>query len=607
MAVSAANLSNLIDKDKPYVHSNINNFHAIHTQSLLRAKNDTGINKTVAALEKVKNDLQKQTDIFLGGLTPKQFLKEYYFGSGRVGKRNYAFFEATQSFFKETNFYYTLLNNIKYDMQLIIKSINGSEIAKKQEDIVLMSLEKSKKYLFDLIFEKNSISRNGKGKRINFKLKNENEIPAVLFKLIENKNSYTAIEKEIIDYIKKMADKTDLVSIIKKAFESNGFKTYVQARVGKTKWNEGAFDQYYTKLIKELEDSLTGKQIESKAHLSGVMGEQFFVGTIKSLTNSGISEKIDIIGDISETDARDKFENALSLVDKVKTSQNGGNDSWKDLSKQSYSDFTLVNPKNGMSARVQSKYYQGVIEKFEKGKQNINQHINLFEAAAGESITKFIERLQTEGQVFADVNPDAIAYVLANSLWFANAGSINRKGEVTDVDMDNRAIFQEIGGGIGNFLGIVVDKELTPILEFSNMFFLINNEVLLPTWIIIEQLIEVIRQNQFGSKMATFSVNKGETININKITKDFEESIGHSGRYLAGGDKAKVFKEAKRKSFKNSGGVFYDDGGYIDPGLLSVGTSMGKEIIKNTNIQMRNINLNIDYERAIKSAYNLFK
>ena len=619
MAVKADNLNKLVDKNHPYIHSNINNFHAIHNQSLLRSKNGDRLGKTIAALETVKNNLQKQTDAFLGGLTPKQFLKEYYFGGGKEGKKRYLYYEAFIMYFRSPSFYRSLLSVAGYNIDNILK-----EISEDSEAFGNLSAERAAEEILRLLFEKSRKSSKGKWdlKRIEKAFDNlEKDTLEALKQFFDkhSKEAYTVLLKNLKNFIKTNMKSSNLIFEKTKELLRTEGKDFIRNYVSsKKQWDEKAYQDYLKMFTHYLGKALNDLEISGSQHLSGAIGEQFEVSILKTM--SGQSFGLSITGNWNETQARDVLVKRMEKVPVTdeegkelkgshansKEAQKGGNEAWKDMSKQSYSDFTLINPKNGISVRVQSKYYQGVVEKFEKGKQNINQHINLFEAAASESIIDFINRLQSTGQVFEDVDPNAIAYVIAISLWFANAGSLDRKNKTTEVTMDNRAIFQEIGSGIGNFLGIVIDEQLMPIMEFSNHFFLINNEVLLPTWTIIEELIKVIKYNGFDSKSTTFSVNKGETINVNKLTQEFEQSLDRSGKHLAGDSNAEVFKEAKRKSLKYSGGVFYDNGGYIDPGLLSVGTAMGKKIISQSNVQMRNINLNINYERAIKSAYNLF-
>ena len=621
MAVSANDLGKLIDKNHPYIHSNINNFHAIHNQSLLHSKKGNRLGKTISALEIVKNNLKKQTDAFLGGLTPKQFLKEYYFGGGKDGEKRYLYYEAFIMYFRSPSFYRSLLSVAGYNIDNILK-----EISEDSKVFGNLSAERAAEEILQLLFEKTRNSSKGKWnlKRIEKAFSNLEKDTLEALKQFFDKHSeeaYTVLLKNLKDFIKTNMKSSNLIFKKTKDLLRTKGKDFIRNYVSsKKQWDEEAYQNYLKMFTHYLGKALNNLEISSSQHLSGAIGEQFEVSILKAMSDQGFG--LSITGNWNETFVRDvliKRMEEVPVIDEKgnnlkgshtdpKKAQKGGNETWKDMSKSSYSDFILINPKNGMSVRVQSKYYQGVVEKYKKNEQNINQHINLFEAATNESIIEFIDRLQSTGQVFEDVDPNAIAYVIANSLWFANAGTLDSKSkEPQKVDMDNRAIFQEIGSGIGNFLGIVVDEQLMPIMEFSNHFFLINNEVLLPTWTIIEELIKVIKYNGFDSKSTTFSVNKGETININKLTKDFKQSLDQSGKYLAGGNNAKVFKEAKRKSLKYSGGVFYDNGGYIDPGLLSVGTAMGKKIISQSNIQMRNINLNINYERAIKSAYNLFK
>ena len=613
MAVSANNLGKLINQNKPYVHSNINNFHAIHTQSLVRVKTGNRIEKTIEGLEKVKQELKHQTSAFLNGMTPKQFLKQYYFGGGEKGENKYAHYEAFTKYIETPTFYQDILKYAGYNITKILHILSY----KKTEELSnIMSLDKIAEAFVDSMFIKSRKKNKGKWDLEQdlkgFELLNTSEGLEGLKEFFKKNTSpiYTTLKKELKEELKKTLKSDNMIiqAIQSKLLSSeceNFVEDYVKHKLKKT-WDKETHYFYANRFSKILTKQLTNIGITSSQHLSGAIGEQFEISLVKAVSGKELGE-VKVIGNINEEQARKFFRQAAKNVSysrggslngsgAQKLSQTGNDTSWKNLQKSSYSDFTLVNPENGMVARVQSKYYQGVVEKFEKGKQNINQHISLFSNEGEESIIEFIERFQSTGQVFADVDPAAIAYVIANSLWFSHYGSLDSNNKKQNVSMDNRAIFQEIGSGIGNFLGVIVDEQLTPIMDFSNLFFLINNEVLLPTWTIIEELISVIKYNHFNSKLANFSVNKGGSLSLHTSALAFKK------------EKLKaVAKDELTYNEKNYRGVFFHNGGYTNEDLVDVGTTMGEKIISNTKIQMRNINLNINYERAIKSAYNLFK
>ena len=617
MAVSANNLTQLIDRDKPYVHSNIANFHAIHNQSLIRAKTGNRIEKTIEGLEKVKQKLKHQTSAFLNGMTPKQFLKQYYFGGGEKGENKYAHYEAFTKYIETPSFYRDILKYAGYNITKILHIIShNNEIANN-----ILSLDKAADAFINSMFKKSETKVKGKWELTEdskgFKLLNASDGLEGL-KEFFNKNTnpiYTTLKRELKEELKKVLKSDNMIiQAIQNKLSSSECEKFVEDYVrnkSKKTWNKKTHYFYANRFSKILTEQLTNIEITSGQHLSGAIGEQFEISLIKAISGKELGE-VKVIGNINEEQARKFFHQAAKNVSysrdgnlngngAQKLSQTGNDTSWKSLQKSSYSDFTLVNPENGMVARVQSKYYQGVVEKFEKGKQNINQHISLFTNEGEESIIKFIERFQSTGQVFADVDPAAIAYVIANSLWFSHYGSLDSSNKRQNVSMDNRAIFQEIGSGIGNFLGIIVNEQLTPIMDFSNLFFLINNEVLLPTWTIIEELISVIKYNHFESKLANFSVNKGGSLGLHTSALAFKK------KKLQAVAEDELSYQKKDGTISNYKGVFFHNGGYVNEDLLDVGTSMGEKIIGNTKIQMRNINLNINYERAIKSAYNLFK
>lgn len=616
MALSVKNYSKLVGKEDsnyaPYVHSNINNFRWVNSGRLLRTKGKNGrtqLENTKKSLISVRDGLKQQAKDFLGGKSPAQFVEQYYMKNGSKKQKKehrqiqMLYYQAFTKFFQSNHFYYAMNQKLGYNENDLYNSF--STIFDKESNRMI-PLGDAAKTIMDAFTTKAERKKGSKG-RIEFTI-NSGELDKIVDKKLkelfnrEKKPSYTRLKKEIKDTLTEYKKTSvnvyhETINILKDKY----FEDFVKNIVGEN-FNEEVFAKYKASFETNLSHYLTeDKIISQQSELSGIIGEEFELAMLSSISEKSIGGFI-LTGDKNEKQIREilfpLLQKAAKETDREYTEPTDPvQNPWSDESKQSKTDFLMYSPKTGKYARVQAKNYQEIVAKFKLGEQNMLQHIKLFERK--NTIPEFIESLQNTGQLFSEIDPEGIAYVLANSLWFAYAGSINKNGQHSPAKIDNSIIFQELGAAVGNFLGIIIDENtLKPIEEFSNTFFWINNEILLPTYVIIDELIKMIDNSNATTLITKFSMTKGT-----------------NGAYQFPIDKtAAQFKNEKKEALAKSNERFSYNGDYSDTNLLQVGREMGKNIIGYSNgnnewiggASMRNINLDIDYENAIKTAFNLF-
>lgn len=609
MAVPINNLTNLISRDNPYVHSNVTNFADIAWEKLLVANKgeDGQLKRTITTLEKVRDGLKGQTDAFLGGLTPSQFIKQYYFGGGDGGEITKKYYQGFTKFFQSSGFYYKISNSIGYSTSGLNQNVAKAFEKESDKIIPLGVAAKNIMEKFTTVSNRPQKNESGRIKYTIHKKELKDIVDKELYDLFNQrkKPAYTRLKKEVKEILKKRNNNTkssNVYAMTAEILNSNDCKEFIKSYVGNDDFDDNTYIQYRDSLKHYLEKFLGNRTISQQSELSGMIGEEFEIAMLSSLSGEqGFRGEFVLTGSKTEDVTKKIIQNLYKKVeDYGKFPDNPVKNSWNDSTKAGQTDFVMYSPKSKRYARVQAKNYQEIVAKFKPNEQNMTQHIRMFDK--DKTISQFITDLENMGQMlgekggnpFAVADPAGIAYVIANSLWFSYAGSINRKEEIKTVEINNKIIFRELGLAVGNFLGIIVNENIEPIGEFSNLFFLINNEILLPTWVIIDELIKMIEKSKIQSTLSQFSMTKGNNGSYVFLNKSDSVPIT-----------AKGLRQKKEETVKEEGG-FMHQGTYTNPNLVAVGRETGKAIIKSNRIRMRNISLNIDYEKAIKSAYNLF-
>lgn len=569
-------VNTLPNAQEPYIHSNIINFRVAHRQQLLNANGNNRLQETLDTIAQVREELKTEAETFLDGKDPQQFMKEYYFGGGENNEETIEqlFFQAFNDLFGTQLVYGRLSQVIGYKLSEIADLI-GVKIDNNIDRIV--STSEAIEYINEKI--KKHFTTYGKTKTRK-KVKNTLSFGTEDFKKIfVPGKAYTTTQKEIKELLRNFgsANGEMVAQETYKILKTEECKNYIKQRVGHKFINQN-FDTYYENYIKTLiltlSKKLQSRTITNKQALSGAMGEEFFISILS--TSSGMN--FEVTGSWTEDETRKKMIDANQNNKKISKPNLSNNKEWKELNKQSYSDIILTNSK-GMNVRVQSKYFQGLVNKVNEGTENLNQSIHLFKEDL--TIDQFIKKMQDQGQVFSSFDPNGLGYAIANGIWFAHAGSIDYNGKLEkgkEMTFDYRDIFTELGQGAGNFLGVIIDKNVKPIMEFSNVFFLINNRILLPTWVILDNLYNLLSTTEKNDKIGYLSMNKGIVsgvkFNAKQLRSKKEEAVGSFNKRT-----------------------------YEDENLLRVGREKGREIID--RIKMPNINLNINLKEALTSSYKL--
>jgi hypothetical protein len=91
---------------------------------------------------------------------------------------------------------------------------------------------------------------------------------------------------------------------------------------------------------------------------------------------------------------------------------------------------------------------------------------------------------------------------VANEIWFDMHGSIDRGGDIgwrsgqvhTRLFDSDSWLSRALSGAFVNFLGIVVSEGGQVIPSVSNVFFLIDNKALVPTYELIDNVLKYYRE-----------------------------------------------------------------------------------------------------------------
>lgn len=311
---------------------------------------------------------------------------------------------------------------------------------------------------------------------------------------------------------------------------------------------------------------------------AGLLGENMPAAIINGIDSFGI--QVQVVGNKTEDELRaDKqylgtFYSRVSNKVKMLSTSKASN-------RFSYTD--LLFKRNGRVARVQSKNYQSLWEPY---LQNNDVKMILHALSGDMSIEELLGNNLINDNMVGIVDLDLLKYVLVNEIWFQTAGDyrLNTRGGSPDTnrrgnDYHGSSILSEVfAPAISNALGIVLDKAGNVIDLSSNLFWLINNTELVPTYVLVQKLaegFETIREN-----LIHFS-----------LTLKGKPNVGT----------AEAFYERKKEAVQPdrlSGKYNYES-----DALVQVGSDKGYQILETARIKA--LNLNLDFDAIIKSAYSI--
>lgn len=344
------------------------------------------------------------------------------------------------------------------------------------------------------------------------------------------------------------------------------FEDYFTTKVREANITETQ-DSSYTEYLRKIKELLI-KHIDEKFKTGGSIGNIYGIG------GEGISASVFEVGNNSLEFVIIGSKRGDELFNKNFFTNNPALYNLKKSEAQFYADMRLTNKHNGKTALVQSKNYQDLLNKYLTGDKDIMQQISLLKEV---SYTTLMEKIDNTSMGHFDI--DELSYIIANEAWFSKYGSING----STVSLHQNVLDTFFADIMLNYLGLMIDKNLDVIPDISVLFYYIDNKAFVPTYKVIEGLIQRLTNWESEKKIEL-------STHLNK------SSI--SPKYTS----AKEFYEEKRKSLKGKSLLSpKDPNAYTDPALLKVGTDQGRQILE--TLKIHSVNLDVDIKELLTSAY----
>lgn len=559
----------------PYVHSNYYLFSRQLREQMFSVDEQKGISKMdeqISALEKVRKRLYEEAKAFLGDDTPEEAFRKIVEGDteiSRIGKQVIADPAAQKALLRTT---YT-----KEDAIDAIKPGTLEKLAEKiTEELDIRELaEIISKELFDKGFGKQSRTIQIEQLKETFNID-----PKVLDSILNNflkgklRSSSGKIQKIVKEILKH---KREGSSDKNGSLVYENFIRYFERAVKDKARQSGLYSsntdivtQYLERVKPKLKNII--KQHYSTTDASRALGEEIHANVNE---NAGLVEIA--VGEKTETEIR--ADNGLMPSLETATT-------WNDPNKMSYTDLILINSR-GMKVRAQSKNYVGAYETFLHTKQDVYQSTHLFSRKM--LFKDFFMKLMTESggriNIAGEIDLDTLSYIVANEIWFDMHGSIDKGGNVgwradkvhTRLFDSDSWLSRALSGAFINFLGVVVSENGEVIPSISNVFFLIDNKALVPTYELIDNVLEYYKTGK--AQMTNIDITPSRT----GVGFDYTSPL----RFLQA--KADATPDGLRQAT------------YTDEGLVTVGRLQGQHIMN--TLQINAVNLGISLEQLLTSAW----
>lgn len=622
---------NLMSSKEPYIHSNYENFLREYswgagiggTNKEYRSRLDREVEKLIA----LKEDLKNKTIEFLGSEPSRKGLRIKNFMVQALGaeESDAEFYSSVLKCIQSDDFYESLKNTIQGITHKAAKEMfgEGSEILNGIDE-----------HTTDIIG-----ALMGNLKEINFFEMSKKEQFSHFDKIIANKD----IKKEIIAALTTSAGKirTSTSKILKKRFKNAAIATnqsdgrtmgefiidYLNKNLNKY-FNINDNTLFKEKKEKLFEAIKSNKRLSLsipklyKQKIGELRGEDLVEVTFNELTST--SDGVGLVYDLTATTTGGYSENITRKLVKGITSINifRGKASGSSISKytpgqltgttpsdikasvkgnekMARADLVVTSPITGRTVGVQSKNYRESI--FGSTGEKINETIAIFSPHSKETIIEFVNRL--EGYTGNDIDTESLTYALANMIWFSTAGSIER-GESEDPQIITDPGMSELTAELSNYLVDLLGVSYSQVAvassykakevlsEISNVFYSINNEYMIPTYFIIEDLISIIKTDNEKIEKTDSFVSLSLTSSFSKIREEAQQAIN--------------LKKEKAEAAEEAGEVLDNNLLYSNPNLVEVGRNKGREIVgyfeKDGSFNLRQLFLSFDLNKL--SAYN---
>ena len=596
----------------PYIHSNFFNFTGKAFNNFNFSENNkqpsSVIQDKIQTLQGIKNKLEQETKAFLGryGTIEELLEKTHQTGDKNIDDLYIQFRRVSLNILNNYGFYADVKDNLQKRVSLEqFEELLGENL----EQNVYASLDKGETITLN---EASSILVKQRINEIDFSNK------ATYTKQFEKlaKNFPEDIRKSFLKNVENDFNKryrTSSGKIAKDAYNllNKQFKdSFREEDLGKTaKIISSVFTRYFNQETNSITKDNESKKIRKKYleavnkiimsevpkgrktggssyNLYGIGGEDLTVA-IESVGNNVLD--FTLIGnynyDSKEFDDFLKNRLASKILDLKEK------DNYKDYSlKRSgpiYGDILITNKETNKTAIVQSKNWQGLKEKFIswKGENSSSgdpfyQRMNILgRGGKGISFLELLDLITGEEKILSSFELEELKYILANEAWFNKYGSYKR-GKVVKTTAHQNILSAALSDIILNYLGLMFDKNLNVIPEISVLFYYINNIKYVPTYEIIDSLIENLKNFKNGLDKhfaTTFTVER------------------------AGIPYPKTLYKQKALALAEKGKTFETPGLYKDEELLKVGSKQGAAILN--SLKIKTIKFNVDLNTLLTSAY----
>lgn len=556
----------------PYVHSNIYNFHSQIAGSFLDITSTQGeerLNRQIAEIQHLRNQLKSAADDFLGGLTPQQ-------ASNQLLNNPRTYSKIALEILRSEKMRQSLIVGNQYNAQSVQSFFNNDKL--KNRILEIVNDNDLQTIAIDALVDEIIESMGGYQIFLNLSGVQQRQELGKIFtgkaaerriqeKMRKKARSETGkIKKVIIELINESRLRTTKSNSLDQSFAYFSRTFLNNIKEEKIVYQNGQTPQDYLNLIHQ---NIIGlKDYQDKSNAAGALGEEWLRAVIISDTATGFN--IEVVGGETE-------ENGTILKDLEKMVTH------HKMSAQSQTDLIITNSINQKKVRVQAKNYMDVLNKMIDVDENIPLLAKIQEET---NFLRLLERLRgTAGGVsLSDNELSGIAYLVANELWFNMKGSYG-EGEGRRLSSNAGGLsyaIQQINNlitsALVNFIGITIDENLTIHNEASNIFFLFSNSVLIPCYMLLDGIIAQLKnyETQIASLKVTLKRN-----GINWAYNNVEK-----------------FYNAKKEAV----GKLDPARHYQDEALLNVGKAQGQNIMSSLNISR--INLKIDLHTLLTSAWN---
>lgn len=535
----------------PYVHSDIFNFRF----TLKNFQSVSGIGQQlkdiIEQIRTARDILKNEADKFLNGKTYQQASEELFGSSDSIRW-------AAMSAIRNPNFQKEISQYTKLDL-------SDPAFRAELEKLGFTFFEGAIPTLAELISREIKEALGGKS-RVSI---DGTKLQKLFINSQKERKFITdtpAFEKDVARMLKKMAplDPEQVWNLFVKYFN-------MYAKNIKITTTEDTPENFLKKFHDPFIQAINKEKLRDPSNISGWLGEDF---KNAYWTTTGVSFDFISVGDKTEEILRNLVKKQWNI--KLKEVPFGTSTSL------SHSDWVLKNKENGCIVRAQDKNTSHFL-RLAKQSANIPQIIKLQDKINYWSLRTKI--LEYGSHRLTEQDWEELDYIIANTAWFSRFNTVASKKKrgvnyTSDLAGVRDLINQILAEEIGYFSGIASLDEKNLGLGLNNTFFIIDNIILYPTYLMFDYIIRQLEQGE--EQLNRLQVSLG------KFTPN--ENMASS----------RAFHLAKENAEPRSS---WSPGKPYGAGVLKEGYKQGYSIL--SSLQIERINLRFDIKKILTTAYNL--